>query len=527
MQYYILFTRPALGAQLWNHPFRFRWAPVVRDQERRLDKDQAFLEDVERSSAVHDLTVWLDHGANDLVNHPDVPLLFRFRMWHSRRQAADLLRNWAGRPRTTFDRIFNYIRLGITVLLAIFLLIEPEYVALRLGEKAFNVRSIPAKVRTAYLMFALARYKHANAHLLEDLMEDRLLNPVVSVIAYNIVAFDPDSAHLYRDGHYTGLIIGLSFVWMFGLSFIAPTIAFIESRWLRYSGCTPAFRYLARAHLTRLEDKSDELFDIMDDHPDVSRFLERQHSALRSALGISLSGFESLLAVKETFSARLARVYPDRKRVFARPKHNKVLAAVQLAMFGEPRAGVDPAVPTRVGVLAITTTTGVGAIFPYGESPYVLGSAVVWVAWAVGRVAFRTLSPYQSVRSGMELYGLLLASSLVPIFTTGIPITVTRGHVLDTDWKFVAETLQATFTTIMLSDLIAPALLKFAEFVHLLKVERREEDRERRTEARGRQRAEQARESGATDASESSPSQESEKSRNSSSEGAREMNAGV
>ncbi|KAF2770504.1 hypothetical protein EJ03DRAFT_335472 [Teratosphaeria nubilosa] len=283
--------------------------------------------------------------------------------------------------------------------LSIFLLFEPEYIALRLGEREFNVRSIPAKVRTAYLMFALARYNHANVQLLEDLMEDRLLNPVVSVIAYNIVSFDPESAHLYGDGYYNGLIIGLSFVWMFSLSFIGPTLAFIESRWLRYKGCTPAFRDLARAHFTRLEAKTDELFDIMDDHPDVSRFLERQHAALRSAVGVSLSGFESLLAVKETFSARLARVYPDRNQVFARSKHNKALAAVQLAMFDEPKAGVDPAVPARVGILVITIATGLG-----------------------------------------------------------IPITVTKRHVLDADWKFVALTLQAKFTTIMLSDLIAPAL---------------------------------------------------------------------
>lgn len=110
----------------------------------------------------------------------------------------------------------------------------------------------------------------------------------------------------------------------------------------------------------------------------------------------------------------------------------------------------------------------------------------MWAVWCDGRIILLAISSYQPVRAGLDLYGLLLASSLPAVFSVGIPVAATDGHVLDQIWAFVVETVISTSTTFLLTDLTALALLKLGEKIRLIDSEPENEVRERRAVVRAR-----------------------------------------
>jgi hypothetical protein len=447
--------------------WKLHWTSFYLDLDRKKDADAAYCDAENNSVHVGTLRSLLDNDVGTLTNDretawgkgwlPNAGFALRLRL---KQNAGDIKHKFVIRASGTkfsWGFIFH-------ILLASYLLFGSEVLGFLIPERAAIARNMPTDIRSIVIYYTLFRFWAITNELLMRIVEDRLLSAIISTTAYLVVTQVGGLRYLYELQWFKWTIVGATGVFVLVVSARRAILNGVLNFFIGRACFSADLVTRVQALRNQLNGPTNQLLDMIDDHEEVestwdmifgtsklSSDLSIRNSFLKEDIGDLLNGLDCCLPPAEGVADRALRVYP---RLWT------WLGVSLIWLFGE--GGHTYRRTPKLFMAGVTAGIMVFAVLPFKDFPFVMGTAVVWGVRCFLRILFPALSPYQSVRDVLKIFGSFVSSGLLDA-PYSIALLSTDFKAFDNTVMLVLLTLLATVLVLTVSDAIGPLALYFAE----------------------------------------------------------------
>lgn len=432
------------------------WFSIYQDLDLKKAADAAYRQEADTSPHVATMRALLTNDVLALANDPVAGWALR---WRLKRNVGDIERKFIIQSVGTKFNIW-FIPLFIV---SAYLLIGMEAVGFLLPEWAAVARNLPTDIRTIFIYIALFMFSAITTDLAMRILEDRLLSAIISTTAYLLVVVVPGGRDLYCKEWFKWTIVGATGLFVTIVSSRRATGNSIEAFFIRKQR-NATFIGQATALRNQLQEPTNRLLDMIDDHEEVettwkmifgtsklSSNLQMHNFFMKEDVGDVLAALNCCIPQEERFITKARRLHP---------RHGLLVSISLTWLFGEGQHTYPPG--PKLFMAAVTLVTLAFAVGPFYNFAFVMGTAVVWGWRCFLRILFPALSPYQSVRDVLKIFGSLVSSGLLDA-PYSVALLATNFKIFDSRAAVIGLTFMETVLVLTISDAIGPLALYWAE----------------------------------------------------------------
>jgi len=238
------------------------WLTFYQDLDPKKANDNAYRHAEQTSPHVASLRALLNDHVLPLANDPQAGWALRNRL---KRNAGDIEHKFKIRASGTKFSLWFIPLFVITT----YLLFGMEAVGFLLPEWAAVARNLPTDIRTVFIYSALFMFWAITAELVIRILEDRLLSALISTTAYLLVILVPGWRPLYNEAWFIWTIVGSTGVFVTIVSSRRAALNTVEAFFIRRRRFNAAFVERVRQVFDQLQEPTNQLLDMIDDHEEV------------------------------------------------------------------------------------------------------------------------------------------------------------------------------------------------------------------------------------------------------------------